>query len=119
MGAHEAVATVPVERALDLDAHPGHGALERVPHVGALLAHLDHLRLAAVPPQRAGVVGLAAAGRVEDRGIERHARTVHIGDRGTCGPHVRVVQIQQFSGHRDRSLTELIAITQRDHPEQW
>ena len=49
----------------------GTGALERVPHLGALLAHLDHPRLAAVPPQRAGVVRLAAARRVEHRAVEK------------------------------------------------
>ena len=79
-GAHEGVAPVPVEPAVDRGADLGKvdgvltaGGAQRVPDVVvavARLADVDDGGLASVPGQDAGVVGLAAAGGVERGAVQ-------------------------------------------------
>ena len=83
--AHVPVAALPVEHGVDLgaDRRPGRIGRQHVQHVAAVGLHrVDDPGLAAVPAQHAGVAGLAAAGRIEDRAVEPHAALL---DRGHGG----------------------------------
>ena len=68
VGAHEGVAAIPVDRAVHVvaDRRQRVVAADGVPDVVALLAHVVDRQ----PGELAGVVGLAAAGRVEGGAIE-------------------------------------------------
>ena len=72
VGAHEPVAPVPVDLAVRPRCpRPGTGAPSSVCHTSSPSLRTSVTRaLAAVPAQDAGVVGLAAAGRVEDGAVE-------------------------------------------------
>ena len=83
--AHVLVAPLPVEHGMDLGADRRPGCLRRqhVQHVVALgLQRIDDPGFAAVPAKHAGIAGLAAAGRIEDRAVEPHAAILDRGHRG-------------------------------------
>ena len=75
-----------------------HRAVERVPHVLAFLAHVGDGRAR----QRARVVRLPAAGRIERGAVERHAVAVDLGHGRRELLEVRVAQVQQFGRHTSR-----------------
>ncbi len=107
MGAHEGVATIPVDLAVHRLADGGEGVVafvlspvvEGVPDVVALLSDLDH------PTTRQGarVVGLAAPGRVAGRPIERDPPRVEVdgGHHGVEAAQLGVPQVEEL-GRRHR-----------------
>ena len=93
MGAHEGVATLPVDLPRYVLALGRHRiARHRVPDLVALHPDLGDLCIRQPP----GVVGLAAAGRVEGGAVEAHVVPPHLGHAGLEGPQVGVTQAQQL-----------------------
>jgi hypothetical protein len=93
--AHQAMATVPVERQIDLGADGGRGArFEQMQYRVArgAFARVDHAPIADAP----GVAGLAAAHRVEDRAVELHRVLVHGDHRRVAGLEVRVIPEEEL-----------------------
>ena len=91
------VASRPVDPPGQALAHGGDPfALERMPDMVALTAHLGHLPAALARAQRAGVVGLAAAGGVERGAVQRDALPVDRDDLGFELPLVGVGVVEQF-----------------------
>ena len=92
--AHEPVTAVPVHDAVHCRADRGCRARHRVPHRVTLFADVGHGHAV----DRAGVVGLSAARRIERRAVERHALAVDGSDGRVELLQVRVAEIQQL-GH--------------------
>ena len=109
--AHQLVPPLPVDDAVHRRADRRQRAVERVPHVVAVLAHVGDRDAV----ERAGVVRLAATGRVERGAVERDPRPVGIDRRHRRVelPQVRVAQVQQLRRHRRRRYRESMTVRHR------
>jgi DNA-binding SARP family transcriptional activator/energy-coupling factor transporter ATP-binding protein EcfA2 len=92
VGPHEPVTSIPVEGAAHLRARGRDRPLECVPDVVASLLDVDDARVA----DRAGVVRLSTAGRVERRLVERDGAVLDRDDARVELLEVRVAQVQQL-----------------------
>ena len=95
VGAHQGVAPLPVDLALDLGAGRKR-SLDLVPDEVALLLHSGHRQTT----QHARVVGLAAAGGIEGGAVERHPTLPHLGHRGRERSQVGVSQVEELGHNR-------------------
>ena len=99
VGAHQRVAPVPVDLAVDgvADGRERRALADHVPDIVTSLGDADHRRAG----QRPRVVGLSAPGRVEGGAIQGHPPLVGIDrqDRAVEVPEEGIPQVQQLSRH--------------------
>ena len=95
--AHQGVATLPVDRAVDVGASGRRGSIEAVNDLRACLAYLDDLGRAAVPAERAQIVRLSAAGWVERGSVQNDpAIRGDLLDAGLERPQIGIGRVQQL-----------------------